>query len=155
MASPLELGRFLFQEYWFAVEIASFLLLIALVGALYLGRYEEQAKKIPDSGGPVIVSFSHVLSLALLLFILGAVCAVARRNLIMILIGVEIMLNAAGLAFIGASLKWQHLDGQAFVIFILTVAASEVAVGLALIVYSYRRTGSVDANRLQYPERIR
>ncbi len=95
----------------------------------------------------MIVSFSHVLSLAILLFILGAVCAVARRNLIMILIGVEIMLNAAGLAFIGASLKWQQLDGQAFVIFILTVAASEVAVGLALIVYSYRRTGSVDANR--------
>ena len=95
----------------------------------------------------MIVPFGHVLVLAVLLFILGAVCAVARRNLIMILIGVEIMLNAAGLAFIGASLKWQQLDGQAFVIFILTVAASEVAVGLALIVYSYRRTGSVDANR--------
>jgi NADH-quinone oxidoreductase subunit K len=95
----------------------------------------------------VIVPFGHVLSLAILLFILGAACAVAHRNLIMILIGVEIMLNAAGLAFIGASLKWQQLDGQAFVIFILTVAASEVAVGLALIVYSYRRTGSVDANR--------
>ena len=95
----------------------------------------------------MIVPFNHVLSLAILLFILGAACAVARRNLIMILIGVEIMLNAAGLAFIGASLKWQQLDGQAFVIFILTVAASEVAVGLALIVYSYRRTGSVDANR--------
>ena len=95
----------------------------------------------------MIVPFSHVLVLAVLLFILGAACAVARRNLIMILIGVEIMLNAAGLAFIGASLKWQQLDGQAFVIFILTAAASEVAVGLALIVYSYRRTGSVDANR--------
>lgn len=95
----------------------------------------------------MIVPFSHVLSLAILLFILGAACAVARRNLIMILIGVEIMLNASGLAFIGASLKWQQLDGQAFVIFILTVAAAEVAVGLALIIYSYRRTGSVDANR--------
>jgi NADH-quinone oxidoreductase subunit K len=95
----------------------------------------------------VIVPFSHVLFLAILLFILGAACAVSRRNLIMILIGVEIMLNAAGLTFIGASLKWQQLDGQAFVIFILTVAASEVAVGLALIIYSFRRTGSVDANR--------
>ena len=95
----------------------------------------------------MIVPFSHVLFLAILLFILGAACAVVRRNLIMILIGVEIMLNAAGLAFIGASLRWQQLDGQAFVVFILTVAASEVAVGLALIVYSYRRTGSVDANR--------
>ena len=95
----------------------------------------------------MIVPFSHVLILAVILFILGAACAVARRSLIMILIGVEIMLNAAGIAFIGASLKWQQLDGQVFVIFILTVAAAEVAVGLALIVYSYRRTGSVDANR--------
>jgi len=95
----------------------------------------------------MIVPFSHVLVLAVMLFVLGAVCAVARRNLILILIGVEVMLNAAGLAFIGASLRWQQLDGQAFVIFILTVAASEVAVGLALIVHAYRRTGSVDANR--------
>jgi NADH-quinone oxidoreductase subunit K len=95
----------------------------------------------------VIVPFSHVLILAVILFILGAACAVARRSLIMILIGVEIMLNAAGIAFIGASLKWQQMDGQVFVIFILTVAAAEVAIGLALIIYSYRRTGSVDANR--------
>ncbi len=95
----------------------------------------------------MIVPFSYVLYLAVLLFVLGAVCAVARRNLIMILIGVEIMLNAAGLAFIGASLKWQQLDGQVFVIFILTVAAAEVAIGLALIVYLSRKTRSVDANR--------
>ncbi len=95
----------------------------------------------------MIGPFSHVLFLAVLLFFLGAACAVARRNLIMILVGVEIMLNAAGLAFVAASLKWQQLDGQIFVIFILTVAAAEVAVGLALIVYSHRRTGSVDANR--------
>ncbi|MGD0624968.1 MAG: NADH-quinone oxidoreductase subunit NuoK [Thermodesulfobacteriota bacterium] len=95
----------------------------------------------------MMVPFSHVLLLAVILFALGAACAIARRNLIMILIGVEIMLNAAGLAFVGASLRWQHLDGQAFVIFILAVAASEVAVGLALIVYLQRRTGSVDANR--------
>ncbi len=95
----------------------------------------------------MIVPFSHVLLLAVFLFVLGAACAVARRNLIMIVIGVEIMLNAAGLAFIGASLRWEQLDGQVFMIFILTVAAAEVAVGLALIVYSQRRTGSLDANR--------
>jgi NADH-quinone oxidoreductase subunit K len=65
----------------------------------------------------------------------------------MILIGVEIMLNAAGLAFVAASLKWSLLDGQAFVLFIFAVAASEVAVGLALIVYSQRRTGSLNADR--------
>ncbi len=95
----------------------------------------------------MIVPFSHVLFLAVLFFLLGAVCAVARRNLVMILIGVEIMLNAAGLAFVGASLHWEHLEGQAFVIFILTLAAAEVAVGLALIVSSYRRTGSVNSDR--------
>ena len=95
----------------------------------------------------MIVPFSHVLFLAVLLFLLGAVCAVARRNLVMILIGVEIMLNAAGLAFVGASLRWEHLEGQVFVIFILTLAAAEVAVGLALIVSSHRRTGSVNADR--------
>jgi len=95
----------------------------------------------------MIVPFSHVLFLAAILFLLGAVCAVARRNLIMILVGVEIMLNAAGLVFVGASLRWEHLEGQVFVIFILTLAAAEVAVGLALIVTSYRRTGSVNADR--------
>jgi len=94
----------------------------------------------------MIVPHGHVLILAGILFLMGAVCAVARRNLIMILIGVEIMLNAAGLALVGASLKWQQLDGQVFVLFIMAVAAAEVSVGLALIVYSQRRTGSVDAD---------
>jgi len=94
----------------------------------------------------MIVPYANVLLLAGILFLMGAVCAIARRNLLMILIGVEIMLNAAGIAFVGASLKWQHLDGQAFVLFIFAVAASEVAVGLALIVHSHRRTGSVNAD---------
>ena len=94
-----------------------------------------------------IFPYSHVLILAAVLFLLGAACAVARRNLIMILIGVEVMLNAGGIALIGASLRWQQLDGQALVVFIMAVAASEVAVGLALIIYSHRRTGTVDADR--------
>jgi NADH-quinone oxidoreductase subunit K len=94
----------------------------------------------------MIAPFNHVLLLAILLFLIGAVCAVARRNLIMILIGVEIMLNASGLVFVGASLHWQKLDGQIFFLFVLAVAASEVAIGLALFVYSHRRTRSVDAD---------
>src|SRR5450759_5167027 len=93
-----------------------------------------------------IVPYSHVLILAAILFLLGAGCAVARRNLIMILIGVEVMLSAAGLAFIGAAMHWQQLDGQAFVIFIMAVADSEVGVGLAFIVYSQRLTGSLNAD---------
>ncbi|MDD2902125.1 MAG: NADH-quinone oxidoreductase subunit NuoK [Syntrophales bacterium] len=94
----------------------------------------------------MIVPNGHVLLLAVILFLLGAACAIARRNLLMILIGVEVMLNAASLAFIGAALKWRQLDGQVFVIFIFAVAAAEVAVGLALIVYSQRRTGALDAD---------
>jgi NADH-quinone oxidoreductase subunit K len=94
----------------------------------------------------MMVAYGHVLLLAVILFFMGAACTVARRNLIMILIGVEVMLNAAGLALVGASLRWQQLDGQVFVLFIMAVAASEVAVGLALVVSCQRRTGSVDAD---------
>lgn len=94
-----------------------------------------------------IVPYSHALVLAGALFFLGAACAVARRNLVMILIGVEVMLNAAGLALVAASLRWGRLDGQALALFIMTVAAAEVAVGLALIVHCQRRTGTLDADR--------
>ena len=94
----------------------------------------------------MIVSFGHVLVLSGLLFLLGTVCAVIRRNLIMILLGVEIMLNAATIAFVGAALRWHDMEGQVFVLFIFAVAAAEVSVGLALIIGVYRRTGSVDPN---------
>ncbi len=94
----------------------------------------------------MIVPFGHVLFLAGILFMVGMVCAVARRNLVMILLGVEIMLNAATIAFIGASLRWQEMEGQVFVLFIFAVAAAEVSVGLALIISAYRRTGSIDPN---------
>jgi NADH-quinone oxidoreductase subunit K len=92
----------------------------------------------------MIVPFSHVLILAGILFLLGLFCAVARRNLIMIVLGVEIMLNAASIAFVGSSVHWRSLEGQSFVLFILAVAAAEVSVGLAIIVYAFRRTGSFD-----------
>ncbi|EPR43566.1 NAD(P)H-quinone oxidoreductase subunit 4L [Desulfovibrio sp. X2] len=94
----------------------------------------------------MIVPLEHVLILAGILFLMGALCAVVRRNLVMILLGVEVMLNAAGIALTGAALRWNALDGQAFVLFIMGVAAAEVAVGLALIVHLRRRTGSLDAD---------
>ena len=92
----------------------------------------------------MIVPFGHVLLLAGVLFLLGLFCAVARRSLIMIVLGVEIMLNAASIAFVAAALHWKQLEGQVFVLFILAVAATEVSVGLAMLVYAYRRTGSFD-----------
>jgi NADH-quinone oxidoreductase subunit K len=95
----------------------------------------------------MIVSFGEVLFLSVCLFFLGLICVATRRNLIMILIGVEIMLNAAGIAFVGAALRWRSLDGQAFVLFLMAVAAAEVAVGLALIVYAHRHTGNINSDK--------
>ena len=92
----------------------------------------------------MIVPFNHVLILAGLLFLMGIFCVVVRRSLIMILLGVEIMLNASAIILVGASLLWQNLDGQAIVLFVFAIAAAEVSIGLALILWAYRRTGSVD-----------
>jgi NADH-quinone oxidoreductase subunit K len=98
----------------------------------------------------MIVPFGHVLILVGILFFIGIFCAAARRNLIMIILGVEIMLNAVSIAFVGAALRWQHLEGQVFALFILAVAAAEVSVGLALVVYAYRKTGSFDPGRYNF-----
>jgi NADH-quinone oxidoreductase subunit K len=69
-----------------------------------------------------------------------------RRNLIVMLMSVEIMLNAAGLAFIAAGSRWGQPDGQVMFILILALAAAEVAVGLALILRLYQRLGTLDAD---------
>jgi NADH-quinone oxidoreductase subunit K len=95
----------------------------------------------------MIVPFNHVFMLAGAVFALGLVCTLGRRNLIMTLIGIEIMMNAAAIAFIASSIHWNRLEGQAFVLFIIGVAATEVAVGLAMIVAAQRITGSVDPDR--------
>jgi NADH-quinone oxidoreductase subunit K len=95
----------------------------------------------------VIVPLGHVLLLAGIIFSLGLGCVVARRNLIMILVGVEVMMNAAAIAFVAAALRWQLMEGHAFLLFILAVASAEVSVGLALVVSVYRRTGSLDPDR--------
>jgi NADH-quinone oxidoreductase subunit K len=92
----------------------------------------------------MIVPYGHVLILAGMTFLLGIICMVARRNLIMTLIGVEIMMNASAMAFVAASLRWQQLEGQVFVLFIIGVTAAEVSVGLSLVISLFRRADSVD-----------
>lgn len=95
----------------------------------------------------MIVPFGQVFILAALLFLLGLICLLARRNLIMTLVGIEIMMNGGAILFLAASLRWGQLEGQAFVLFIIAVAATEVSVGLVLIVGAYLRRGSVDPDR--------
>lgn len=94
----------------------------------------------------MIVPINHILLVAAAVFFMGLCCTLLRRNLVMILVGVEIMLNAAGLVLVAGSAFWQQLDGQLMVLLIMAVTAAEVAVALAMVVYLHGRSGSIDAN---------
>ncbi len=87
------------------------------------------------------------LLLAAILFVLGLIGLLARRNLVFILMSLEVMLNAAGLAFVSAGARWHQPDGQIVFLFILAMAAAEVAIGLALALAFYHRHESLDADR--------
>jgi len=86
------------------------------------------------------------LIIAGILFVLGLVGVLARRNFVFILLSIEIMLNAAGLAFVVAGAHWGRPDGQIMFLFILTMAAAEVSVGLALILRLNDRFNTLDAD---------
>ena len=86
------------------------------------------------------------LILAGLLFVLGLVGLLVRRNVIFILLSLEIMLNASGLAFVAAGARWGQPDGQVMFIFVLSMAAAEVSVGLALVLQVYRKFRTLDVD---------
>lgn len=86
------------------------------------------------------------LLLAGLLFGLGLIGLLVRRNIIFMLMAVEIMLNAAGLAFVVAGARWGQADGQVMFLFILALAAAEVSIGLALVLWFYREFNQLDAD---------
>ncbi len=88
----------------------------------------------------------HVLILAAMLFTLGLVGLIVRRNIFFMLMSIEIMLNAAGLVFVVAGSRWGQPDGQVMFLFILTVAAAEVSVGLALILRLYQQFETLDVD---------
>ena len=84
------------------------------------------------------ITLNHYLAVAAVLFVIGLMGVVMRRNLLIIYMSLEMMLQAANLTFVAFSRFNGKLDGQVFVFFVITVAAAEVAVGLALIVALYR-----------------
>jgi len=88
----------------------------------------------------------HALVLAGVLFALGLAGLLMRRNLIFILMSIEIMLNGTGVAFVAAGSRWGQPDGQIMFLFILAMAASEVAIGLALVLRLYRHHPTLDAD---------
>lgn len=95
-----------------------------------------------------MTSIEPVILLSAALFVIGAVGVLTRRNALMIFMSIELMLNAANLAFVAFARQWGQLDGQIFVFFIMTVAAAEVAVGLALIVAIFRAKKSASVDEL-------
>lgn len=95
-----------------------------------------------------MVGLEHYLVVSILLFSIGALGVMLRRDLLVIYMGLEMMLNAANLALVAFSRFNDNINGQILVFFIITVAAAEVAVGLALIVALYRRRRTTDVREL-------
>jgi NADH-quinone oxidoreductase subunit K len=90
------------------------------------------------------ISLNHYLVLSAIIFALGVTGVLVRKNAIIIFMSIELMLNAVNLAFIAISHFTATIDGQAFVFFIMTVAAAEVAVGLAIIITIFRNRKSLN-----------
>jgi NADH-quinone oxidoreductase subunit K len=93
------------------------------------------------------VPLHHVLILAALLFGMGVACTVAwRNNVIMMLIGIEVMLNAVMLVFVGGSARWGVPDGQLFALLLMALTSAEVSLALAMVVYLHRRKQTVNTD---------
>ena len=90
------------------------------------------------------VPVGHWLALSAVLFSIGAVGVLLRRNLIVVLMAIEIMLNAVNLAFVALSRHLHSMDGQVIVFFVMTVAAAEAAVGLAIVIALFRHRESLN-----------
>ena len=95
-----------------------------------------------------MLPIQYYLGLSVILFTLGALGVLIRRNAIIIFMSVELMLNAANLAFVAFARMHHSLNGQIFVFFVMAVAAAEVAVGLALIVAIFRSKHSIDIDQI-------
>ena len=95
-----------------------------------------------------MIPLTYYLVLSAILFTMGALGVLIRRNALIIFMSVELMLNASNLAFVAFARQYNVFDGQLFVFFVMTVAAAEVAVGLALIVAIFRTKHSIDVDQM-------
>ena len=95
-----------------------------------------------------MVPIEHYIGLSAILFVIGTLGVLTRRNAIVIFMSIELMLNSANLLFIAFAQEYEALSGHIFVFFVMTVAAAEVAVGLALIVAIFRSRGTIDIDEM-------
>ena len=101
-----------------------------------------------------MLPMDHVIALSAILFMIGVLGVATRRNMIVMLMSIELMLNAANLAFVGFNRIWSQLDGapaidgQVFVLMVVAVAAAEVAVGLGILLAIFRNRDSVNVEEV-------
>ncbi len=95
-----------------------------------------------------MVPASYFMGLSAVLFCIGVAGVLLRRNIIIIFMSIELMLNAVNLAFVSLSRAWGSVDGQAIVFFVMTVAAAEAAVGLGIILMIFRNRETVNADEI-------
>lgn len=98
------------------------------------------------------ITTTHYLILSAILFTIGMIGVMIRRNLITVLMSLELMLNAVNLNLVAFSQQWADLTGQIFVIFVITIAAGEAAIGLGIIVTIYRQMRTVEADTVRSME---
>ena len=87
----------------------------------------------------------HYYCLALLMFLCGTIGLLVRKNIIIVLMSIELMLNSVNLVFVAAARDFNNLDGQVMVFFVITIAACEAAVGLAMVIALFRKYGTIDS----------
>lgn len=156
MIDGKQVGISLFGPYVLAVELASMLLLAGLVVAFHIGREQRAGKcwltvrrtrrKVRRRSGHD--PLQHGLILAAILFVLGLTGVMIRRNLLFMLIGLEIMINAAALAFVVAGSYWGQAGGRVMFILAISLAAAEASIGLALLLQLHRRSQNLNIDKV-------
>ena len=147
--SPAEMGRLFLTDHLLAFEITSIVLLVAAVGGVVLGMRSQAESARGRRGGSTAVMGPGIpwyLAISAMLFSIGVAGVLLRRSPLIVLLSLELMLNAANLAFVGFSRLFGEMDGQVFALSVMAVAAAEVCVGLGLIVAMARRNLALDVD---------
>ena len=168
------LGQLLYTRYLFIFEAAGLVLLVAMVGAIVLtrrkrsdvppaerlrpgppppaGRGREHAAR-RRAGGRAVIGLGHYLTVGAILFVLGVFgIFLNRKNVIVILMAIELILLAVNINLVAFSAFLRDMVGQVFAMFVLTVAAAEAAIGLAILVIYFRNRGTIavdDINQMK------
>ena len=152
---PAQLGKQLFTTYLFAFEATAALLVIAVVGAVVLARRPPSIhadrrgkRQLRERAAGMSLSGAWYIGLAAIVFTIGAIGLLVRRNVLIMFMCIELMLNAANLTFVTFARMLNDIGGQAIVFFVLVVAAAEVVVGLGIVVTNFRRRETTVADDL-------